>query len=198
MQPRLEPPPAPIDSTLIETPHTFAARLIGICAFTGMFALSTWRSSAKLLRTFERLTLTSDGTELAALAMELPALSTPLAADVAVLHPDVTRQSASTEAEILRINTRLVLPRNALSRDWFKPRSAAKQSPLGHIGIGGLSHTDLFKKPSDHDATGTTSFIMLSADRLTVGARHMRSGLLWLIGVPIPIILLLALCTHHF
>ena len=25
-----------------------------------------------------------------------------------------------------------------------------------------------------------------------------RSILLWLIGVPIPIILLLALCTHHF
>jgi len=26
----------------------------------------------------------------------------------------------------------------------------------------------------------------------------MRSALLWLIGVPIPIILLLAVCTHHF
>jgi hypothetical protein len=26
----------------------------------------------------------------------------------------------------------------------------------------------------------------------------MRSMLLWFIGVPIPIILLLALCTHHF
>jgi hypothetical protein len=26
----------------------------------------------------------------------------------------------------------------------------------------------------------------------------MRSILLWVIGVPIPIILLLALCTHHF
>jgi hypothetical protein len=25
----------------------------------------------------------------------------------------------------------------------------------------------------------------------------MRSMLLWLIGVPIPLILLLALCTHH-
>jgi hypothetical protein len=35
-----------------------------------------------------------------------------------------------------------------------------------------------------------------------VGARTeaevMRSILLWVIGVPIPIILLLALCTHHF
>ena len=29
------------------------------------------------------------------------------------------------------------------------------------------------------------------------GENAMRSGLLWLIGVPIPIILLLALCTHH-
>jgi hypothetical protein len=26
----------------------------------------------------------------------------------------------------------------------------------------------------------------------------VRSILLWLIGVPIPVILLLALCTHHF
>jgi hypothetical protein len=26
----------------------------------------------------------------------------------------------------------------------------------------------------------------------------MRSILLWIIGIPIPIILLLALCTHHF
>jgi len=26
----------------------------------------------------------------------------------------------------------------------------------------------------------------------------MRSILLWVIGVPIPIILLLVLCTHHF
>jgi hypothetical protein len=26
----------------------------------------------------------------------------------------------------------------------------------------------------------------------------MRSMLLWFVGVPIPIILLLALCTHHF
>jgi len=25
----------------------------------------------------------------------------------------------------------------------------------------------------------------------------MRSMLLWLIGIPVPIILLLALCTHH-
>jgi len=26
----------------------------------------------------------------------------------------------------------------------------------------------------------------------------MRSILLWVIGIPIPIILLIALCTHHF
>jgi hypothetical protein len=26
----------------------------------------------------------------------------------------------------------------------------------------------------------------------------MRSIILWLIGIPIPIILLIALCTHHF
>jgi len=28
--------------------------------------------------------------------------------------------------------------------------------------------------------------------------RTMRGILLWLIGIPIPIILLLAVCTHHF
>jgi len=26
----------------------------------------------------------------------------------------------------------------------------------------------------------------------------MRSVILWFIGVPVPLILLLALCTHHF
>jgi hypothetical protein len=33
---------------------------------------------------------------------------------------------------------------------------------------------------------------------LAEGRGRMRSILLWLIGVPIPIIPLLALCTHHF
>ena len=75
VQPLLEPPPAPIDSTLMETPQTFAATLIGICALIGMFALSMCRSSARLLRTLDRLTFTSDGTELAALATVSPAFS---------------------------------------------------------------------------------------------------------------------------
>jgi hypothetical protein len=30
-----------------------------------------------------------------------------------------------------------------------------------------------------------------------VSEKVMRSILLWLIGIPLPIILLLALCTHH-
>jgi hypothetical protein len=30
------------------------------------------------------------------------------------------------------------------------------------------------------------------------GNTDMRSILLWVIGVPIPLILLLAMCTHHF
>jgi hypothetical protein len=30
------------------------------------------------------------------------------------------------------------------------------------------------------------------------GVTAMRSIILWLIGIPIPIILLLVLCTHHF
>jgi len=38
---------------------------------------------------------------------------------------------------------------------------------------------------------------IVSAERV---ARRvsMRSIVLWLIGIPIPIILLIALCTHHF
>jgi hypothetical protein len=36
------------------------------------------------------------------------------------------------------------------------------------------------------------------AERVTTETLVMRSILLWLIGVPIPIILLLAFCTHHF
>jgi len=35
-------------------------------------------------------------------------------------------------------------------------------------------------------------------ERVTTETLVMRSILLWLIGVPIPIILLLAFCTHHF
>jgi hypothetical protein len=38
---------------------------------------------------------------------------------------------------------------------------------------------------------------ILAAERAD-GDNVMRSILLWLIGVPIPIILLLAFCTHHF
>jgi hypothetical protein len=38
----------------------------------------------------------------------------------------------------------------------------------------------------------------LPPDRETRRRLVMRSILLWLIGIPIPIILLLALCTHHF
>ena len=45
---------------LIDTPQMFAAMVIGICAFIGMFALSILRSSARSLSTLLRLTLTSD------------------------------------------------------------------------------------------------------------------------------------------
>ena len=36
------------------------------------------------------------------------------------------------------------------------------------------------------------------ANDYPAGGELMRSILLWLIGIPLPIILLLALCTHHF
>ena len=55
-------PPVETERMLIDPPQTLAAMLIGICALMGMFALSTLRSSARLLSTFERLTFTSDGT----------------------------------------------------------------------------------------------------------------------------------------
>ena len=88
VQPWLDPPPAPMDSTLIETPQTLAAMLIGICALIGMFALSILRSSARLLSTFERLTLTSEGTLETPSATALPALLTPSTADEAVLQAE--------------------------------------------------------------------------------------------------------------
>ena len=40
--------------------------------------------------------------------------------------------------------------------------------------------------------------IIHMGERVTTETLVMRSILLWLIGVPIPIILLLAFCTHHF
>src|SRR5437764_7378906 len=103
------PPPAPIERTLIETPHTFAAMLIGICALIGMFALSTLRSRARLLRTFERLTFTRLGTAPATLptpeAAAEPALATPFAAEDTVLHAEVaTIRSSAGPAKILRMS----------------------------------------------------------------------------------------------
>src|SRR5690348_2267898 len=90
---------------LIDTPQTLAAMLIGICALIGILALSILRSSARLLSTFDRLTLTSDGTAPATLetpeATAEPALSTPLAADDTVLQPDAARMSAT--AGVMRI-----------------------------------------------------------------------------------------------
>src|SRR5689334_1200966 len=104
VQPLLEPPPAPIDSTLIDTPQTFAAMLIGIWALIGMFALSILRSSARLLSTFDRLTLTSEGTLETPFATALPALFTPSAADETVLHADKEISAASAaEAMVLRM-----------------------------------------------------------------------------------------------
>jgi hypothetical protein len=39
---------------------------------------------------------------------------------------------------------------------------------------------------------------IIAAGRVLKETVAMRSVLLWLIGVPIPLILLLAFCTHHF
>src|SRR5437764_7924825 len=106
------PPPAPIERTLIETPHTFAAMLIGIWALIGMFALSTLRSRARLLRTLERLTLTSEvATPPTPEATELPALCTPSMADEVVLQAEVKRSRKSAEAAVdLRMTGPSVLP----------------------------------------------------------------------------------------
>src|SRR3954454_24405902 len=101
VQPLLLPPP-PIDRMLIDTPQTLAAMLIGIWALIGMFALSIFRSSARLLSTFDRLTLTSDGTLETPEATAEPALLTPSAADEAVLHAD-NGSSARSAAEAITL-----------------------------------------------------------------------------------------------
>ena len=43
-----------------------------------------------------------------------------------------------------------------------------------------------------------TAKVRHAADRAQARRTSMRSILLYFIGVPIPVILLLALCTHHF
>src|SRR4051812_45580580 len=95
VHPWLLPPPAPTARMLMDTPQTLAAMVIGIWALIGMLALSTWRSSARLLSTFERLTLTSDvaapPTADAALS---PALLTLFAVDE-VLHAEVSSSRTS-------------------------------------------------------------------------------------------------------
>src|SRR5215218_6150862 len=107
VQPLLEPPPPPTDRTLMETPQTLAAMLIGICALIGMFDLSILRSSARLLSTFDRFTFTSDGTLETPSATALPALLTPPMADEAVLHAD-NGSSARSAAKV--VNLRITCP----------------------------------------------------------------------------------------
>src|SRR6476646_1680210 len=108
VQPSLLPPPAPIDSTLMDTPQTFAAMLIGICALIGMFALSILRSSARLLSTLERLTFTSEGTLETPEATAEPALLILSAADEAVLQAD-SGSSARSAAKAVRLRMILSL-----------------------------------------------------------------------------------------
>src|SRR5690242_3923572 len=108
VQPLLLPPPAPIDSTLIDTPHTLAAILIGICALIGMFVLSIFRSSARLLSTFDRLTFTSEGTFDTPEATAEPALLTPSTADEAVLQAD-NGSSARSAADAMTIRIQFPL-----------------------------------------------------------------------------------------
>ena len=52
VQPSLEPPPAPNDSTLIDTPQTLAATSIGTWAVTGMLSRLTLSDTDRLLSTF--------------------------------------------------------------------------------------------------------------------------------------------------
>lgn len=56
----------------------------------------------------------------------------------------------------------------------------------------------LQRLPTDATGTVTNGGTLLLPERGKNEAVVMRSILLWLIGIPIPIILLLALCTHHF
>src|SRR5690349_9088601 len=101
VQPWLLPPPAPIDSTLIDTPQTFAATLIGIWALIGMLALSIFRSSARSLSTLDRFTLTSEGTLDTPSTTAEPALLTVSAADEAVLQ--AVRGSSARSAQVVSV-----------------------------------------------------------------------------------------------
>ncbi len=52
--------------------------------------------------------------------------------------------------------------------------------------------------PSQSRRATVCDFVCYSADTNNRERPTMRSILLFLVGVPLPIILLLALCTHHF
>jgi hypothetical protein len=52
----------------------------------------------------------------------------------------------------------------------------------------------LLSDPRDRRAISVRAAIPLALST----ENHMRSVLLYLLGIPIPIILLLAFCTHHF
>jgi hypothetical protein len=51
---------------------------------------------------------------------------------------------------------------------------------------------------SGHGTLQRAKHLLTRYDWLPKQEVLMRSALLWFIGVPIPLILLLALCTHHF
>jgi hypothetical protein len=55
------------------------------------------------------------------------------------------------------------------------------------------SPPDLGREPKRVDAGATVEYLPDLEKELTMG----RGILLWFLGVPIPIILLLAMCSHH-
>jgi hypothetical protein len=76
----------------------------------------------------------------------------------------------------------------AVSARTIRHSRETRGAPDGSFPLGRTSHGTV--RSADHSR--------IKFDISTDQEKTMRSVLLWFIGVPIPLILLLALCTHHF
>src|SRR6478672_3375807 len=110
-----------------------------------MFALSIFRSSARLFSTFDKFTLTSDGTLETPLATALPALFTPSIADEVVLQADKEMSAAiAAKPLITRIQTfPLFWPTNALPGQMVSESSGGGRQSHAHRGAHAQSAADV-------------------------------------------------------
>jgi hypothetical protein len=71
-------------------------------------------------------------------------------------------------------------------------------NPKTAIGFRMGGCTRSISGPALHGTLQRAKHLLTRYDWLPKQEVWMRSAILWFIGVPIPLILLLALCTHHF